>query len=234
MATEAAEVVTDEIKLLAGLVPLRGALVVDVGCGNGDFARRLVGEGQAKHVDAFEVDAVQHARNLAGPTNERIRFGASGAQDLPLPDGSRDLIVMMKSLHHVPVKLLDQALAEAGRVLRSGGHLYVSEPVFAGDFNEVVRLFHDEAEVRAAAHAAVKRACSGGMFTEVLERQFMAPIAFRDYGDFFERIVKATHSEHVLTEATERTVRERFEAHMSASGARFIRPMRINLLRTPQ
>ncbi len=53
---------------------------------------------------------------------------------------------------------MDAALAEIARVLVPGGWLYVSEPVFAGPFNELMRLFHDEQAVRAAALAALARA----------------------------------------------------------------------------
>lgn len=57
-----------------------------------------------------------------------------------------------------------QALAEAARVLRPGGHLYVSEPVYAGPLNDVIGLFHDEREVRAAAQAALDEALRGNHF----------------------------------------------------------------------
>ncbi|MEO7742247.1 MAG: class I SAM-dependent methyltransferase [Usitatibacter sp.] len=228
--TSPPQLVADEVALLGGLVPLAGAAVVDLGCGNGDFARKLVAQGMARSVDALEVDLIQHARNVNGAQSPQVTFAAGGAEAIALPDGSRDLVVMMKSLHHVPMFLQDQALGEVRRVLRPGGHLYVSEPVFAGEFNEVVRLFHDEGEVRAAAYAAIQRAIAAGILLPVLEQEFMAPLAFRDYDDFHERIVKATHSEHVLTPELERTVRERFEAHMTPAGARFSRPMRVNLL----
>ena len=69
---------------------------------------------------------------------------------------------MLKSLHHVPMALMDQALAELARVLRPCGWLYVSEPVYAGQLNELIRLFNDEGEVRAAAQAALDRAVASG------------------------------------------------------------------------
>ena len=50
------------------------------------------------------------------------------------------------------------SLGEVARVLRRGGHLYVSEPVFDGALNEVVRVFNDEGVVRAAAQAALDAA----------------------------------------------------------------------------
>src|SRR4051812_28832514 len=94
------EIVTDEIDLLRGLVPLAGASVVDLGCGNGAFARQLIARGGAASVDGFEVDEVQHARNLAAPPAAGVAFHAGGAENIALPDASRVLVVMMKSLHH--------------------------------------------------------------------------------------------------------------------------------------
>ncbi len=232
-ATDPPELIADEIALLRMLVPLDGVAALDLGCGNGDFARRLIEQGGAASVDALEVDRIQHGRNAARPTVPGLTFHFAGAEAIPLPDGSRDLAVMMKSLHHVPMPHLDSALEEICRVLKPGGYLYVSEPVFAGDFNDIVRLFHDEGEVRAAAYAALQRAISGRVFEPVAEKEFVAPLAFRDYADFEERLVHATHSEHVLTEALAADVRARFETWMTPTGAKFIRPMRVNLLRRP-
>ena len=116
-------------------------------------------------------------------------------------------------------------------MLVPGGLLYVSEPVYAGEFNAIVKLFHDEGMVRAAAQSALRAAIAAGVFERAAEREFVAPLAFRDYDDFVERIVRATHTEHVLTEALAATVRARFEAHLGPSGAQFIRPMRVDLLR---
>lgn len=225
------EVIADEIKFLATLVPLDGARVVDLGCGNGEFARKLLSEGRAASVDAFEVDEVQHAKNLRSPAVPGLHFRSGGAERIALDDASCDLVVMMKSLHHVPGNLMDEALAEIGRVLASGGYLYVSEPVYDGPFNEIVRLFHDEGAVRAAAYAALKRADASKVLGLVAERTFMAPLFFRDFADFERRIIQATHSEHVLTDALKQEVRTRLDAHMTPEGVRFVRPMRIDLMR---
>jgi ubiquinone/menaquinone biosynthesis C-methylase UbiE len=225
------EIIADELELLRGLVPLSGARVVDLGCGSGSFARSLLAKGGAATVDAFEVDRIQHARNAAAAPTPGLTFTPGGAEKIALPDASRDLVVMMKSLHHVPMDLLDQALREIRRILKPGGYLYVSEPVYAGQFNDIVKLFHDEGEVRAAAQAALKRAIAGNVLQSAAEREFLAPLSFRDYDDFVERIVRATHSEHVLTDDLAATVRARFEAYMTPAGAKFIRPMRVSLLR---
>ncbi len=138
---------------------------------------------------------------------------------------------MLKSLHHVPLARMDRALAEIARVLRPGGHLYASEPVFAGELNGIMRLFHDEQAVREAALAAIDRAAAGGPLEPVARVPFLAPVAFRDFADFERRMMRVTHSELRLPEATVARVRERFERHLGPQGARFDRPMRADLLR---
>jgi SAM-dependent methyltransferase len=231
--THAAELVADELDLMRRLLPLAGARVADLGCGNAQMARRLAEGRLVASVAALEVDPVQHGRNLAGPASAGLAFHLAGADAIPFPDASFDLALMFKSLHHVPVGRMDAALAEIRRVLAPGGLLYVSEPVFAGPFNEIVRLFHDEGAVRAAALDAIRRAVAGGLFEPVEERHFDAPLAFRDFDDFCERFVRVTHSDITLAGERLEEVRRRFAAHTTPSGARFVRPMRVNLLRRP-
>jgi SAM-dependent methyltransferase len=227
----AIRLVTDEVDFFQDVIPARGARVVELGCGKAAFARTLLQRGIASSVDAFEVDAVQHAANLAAPSVAGLRFGKAGAEAIPLPDDSCDIAVMLKSLHHVPMHLQDGALAEIARVLVPGGWLYVSEPVYAGDFNDIVKLFHDEGEVRAAAYAALQRAADTGVLRWERELFFDTPLHFRDFDDFVDRIVRVTHSNIELPAALVADVRRRFERFQGADGAHFVRQMRINLLR---
>jgi SAM-dependent methyltransferase len=131
----------------------------------------------------------------------------------------------------VPLDLLDVALAEVHRVLRPGGLLYVSEPVFAGALNEVMRLFHDEEVVRAAALTALHRAVASGAWEPVSETFFDVPVHYRDFAEFEQRMIDVTYQNHRLDAATLAAVRARFEPHMGADGAHFVRPMRVNLLK---
>jgi ubiquinone/menaquinone biosynthesis C-methylase UbiE len=229
----AQEVIADEVAYLESLVPLAGARVVELGCGKADFARKLAERTAVDSVTALEVDRIQHERNVAGPKHPRLTFVYGGAEEIPLADGAFDGVVMMKSLHHVPVEHLDRAMQEIRRVLKPGGWLYVSEPVYAGEFNEIVRLFHDEGVVRAQAYQALQRASQSKVLEAALEHEFMAPLRFRDYDDFVEKIVRATHSDHVYTDDVAAAVRARFSKYETPQGAQFIRPMRVNLLRRP-
>lgn len=226
-----AEPIADEFALLARLLPLAGARVLDLGCGKADFSRRIAREGGAALVVAVEADGIQHDENVRADPVPGLRFERGGAEAIAHPDASFDCVTMFKSLHHVPVELMDRALAEIHRALRPGGELYVSEPVFAGEFNEVMRIFHDEEQVRAAAIAAMARAVSAGLFTQVEERHFVAPIVFRDFADFEARMMHVTHSQFDLGPQVVERVRQRFIDSMGADGARFMRPMRVNLLR---
>ena len=226
--------VTDEIDFLREVVPLANARVIELGCGKAELSRRLIERGLVRAVTALEVDARQHATNVGSNPPSGLTFLAGAAEAIPQPDESFDVALMLKSLHHVPVDSMDVALREIRRVLVPGGYLYVSEPVYAGDFNDIVRLFHDEGVVRAAAYRALRRAVDNGVLDDVAEHVFDMPLTFRDFDDFVDRIVRVTHSDIRLPDAIADEVRTRFERHMTSTGARFVRQMRVNVLRRPQ
>ena len=159
-----------------------------------------------------------------------MSFALSGAQDIPLDDGTVDVVFMFKSLHHVPLELMDQSLREIRRVLKQGGLVYISEPVFAGDYNEILRLFHDEQIVREAAFNKVKKVVDDGLFSLVEETFFNSPMKFESFSDFENNTIKATHSNHVLDEKLYNLVKQRFEKHIGDGGAHFLMPIRVDLL----
>ena len=222
--------IDDELALLEGLLPLAGLAIVELGCGAAALARSLLDRHPDSHVTGLEVDERQHAKNLAAP-HPRLRFMLGGAQAIPCPDAGFDLALMLKSLHHVPPPLMAQALGEVARVLRPGGHLYVSEPVYAGALNELVRLFNDEGVVRAAAQQALDDALRSGRWEQTAERHFRVPVRFADFDDFERRMVRPTYAEHRVDDAMLATVRAAFAPHCGPDGARFTRPMHVRLLR---
>lgn len=225
--------VTDEAAFMAQHLRLRSSRLVELGCGGAELARRLLAHHGVAEVTGFEVDERQHAANVAAAPIPGLRFAAGGAERIPLPDASCHGVMMLKSLHHVPVPLMDQAMREIARVLVPGGWVYVSEPVYAGEFNELVKRFHDEGEVRAAAYAALHRAAEHRLLSWDREVVFKAPLHFSDYEDFHRRIVQVTHSDHHLPAELTRELREHFERHVGADGAHFVREMRVNFLSRP-
>lgn len=228
--SSAPTLVADELDLLAELVPLAGQDILELGCGQAALARSLLARHPGSRVTGLEVDARQHAKNLAAP-QPGLQFVAAGAQAIPFADASFDLVLMLKSLHHVPRPLMAQALAEVARVLRPGGHVYVSEPVYAGPLNEVMRLFHDEGVVRAAAQAALDEALRTGVWAAAAERRFVMPVQFRDFADFERRMMRTTFSDHAIDAPLLARVQAAFALHAGAAGGRFERPMHVRLLR---
>jgi ubiquinone/menaquinone biosynthesis C-methylase UbiE len=182
----------------------------------------------------MEVDAIQHEKNQLIDDLPKVRFVFGGAQAIDLPDSTVDAVIMLKSLHHVPVADMDQALDEIARVLRPGGLAYLSEPVYAGEFNEILRLFHDEQQVREAAFAAVCRAVERAVLTLQEEIHFLSMSRFAGFGDFQQRVLGATHSTFNIDDALFERIRQRFLAHVDGDGnAEFLSPMRVDLLRKP-
>ncbi|OZA10453.1 MAG: SAM-dependent methyltransferase, partial [Hydrogenophilales bacterium 17-62-8] len=137
--------VADEFELLDELLILPGASVLELGCGKADKTRQVA--QKAASVLALEVDTLQLARNQAADVPANVRFAFGGAEAITAADASFDIVMMFKSLHHVPTGLMDDALAEIYRVLKPNGVAYFSEPIYAGDFNDILRLFHDEKTV---------------------------------------------------------------------------------------
>ena len=222
--------ITHELDLLEHLVPLAQARIIEAGCGAAQLARDLLDRHPHAEVTGIEVDERQLAKNRANPA-PRLHFEAAGAQASPFADASFGGALMLKSLHHVPMTLMDRALDEIARVLRPAGWLYVSEPVYAGELNELIRLFNDEGEVRAAAQAALDRAIAGGAWTEVAERRFEMPVSFAGFEEFEQRMMRPTFADHGIDAAMVERVRARYQPHQRAGGARFTRPMHARLLR---
>lgn len=225
--------VESELDLLEALLHparLAAARIVEAGCGAARLARELLVRHPRAEVWGLEVDARQHAKNLADPA-PRLHFELAGAQAIAHADASFDGALMLKSLHHVPREQMDRALAELTRVLRPGGWLYVSEPVFAGELNELMRLFNDEEAVRAAAQQALDRALVSGRWRAAGEHRFEVPVAFLDFDDFEQRMMRPTYADHRIDAALLARVRTAFAPHARADGARFTRPMHVRLLR---
>jgi ubiquinone/menaquinone biosynthesis C-methylase UbiE len=225
--------VVNEVQLMLAELPLDGARVLELGCGKAEKTRTLAQSGRVREVIALEVDRIQHAKNLQITDLLNVHFHQAGAEAIPEPDASVDIVLMFKSLHHVPVALMDQALGEIARVLRPGGLAWISEPVFAGDLNEVMRLFHDEKTVREAAFAAVGRAVDSGLLGLVRQLFFATRSQFDDFAQFDQRMIQVTHSDHRLSPELYDEVRQRFAAHLTPAGATFYPPQRVDLLKKP-
>ncbi len=223
---------SSDFEQIGRMLPLAGARVLELGCGAAFTTRRLAESFPVHQIVAMEVDRVQHEKNLLIRDLPNVVFRFGGAQRIDLADSSVDAVIMLKSLHHVPVGDMDAALTEIARVLRPDGLAYISEPVYAGDFNDILRLFNDEKRVREAAFDAIRRALEQNLFVLQEELHFNSVTRFKGFEEFERRILGATHSDFQIDDALYARVRERFQPHVGADGsAEFLSPLRVDLLR---
>lgn len=220
----------DESEVYNALFDFTGKRILELGCGAAAATRAIAKANPGCHIDAFEVDTIQHEKNLQISDLPNVTFKAGGAERINAPVNTYDIVFMFKSLHHVPIDQMDQAMAEIRRVLKPGGAAYISEPVFAGAFNEVMRLFHDEQRVREHAFAAVKRAVDNKLFTLKDEIFFNTVRKFESFKQFEDRVIGVTFVQHRLDEATWKKVKAEFEKHLTATGAVFKQPIRVDLV----
>lgn len=152
--------ITTDAAVLERFVSLPGRDVLDVGCGTGALVRAMCEEGAS--VTGLEISEDQLAVARENDRTRVARYVVGRAERLPLADASVDVVVFMRTLHHVAVDQLTVALREARRVLRGDGVLYVAEPVPKGDFFELVSLVDDERNQLSAVREALERAREGG------------------------------------------------------------------------
>ncbi|UCB55003.1 MAG: class I SAM-dependent methyltransferase [Thiotrichales bacterium] len=219
-----------ESEIYNRLLSLDGKHILELGCGNAEITRDIAASGTDRRITALEVDEIAHQQNLQITDLPNVTFKLAGAQAIPLDDASVDVVFMFKSLHHVPVELMEQSLREIRRVLKPGGLAYISEPVFAGEFNDILRLFHDEQKVREAAFNTVRQAVDAGLFTLADELFFNSPMAFDSFDDFETKVIKVTHTEHTLDDNTYNQVKQRYQTYADNDAARFLMPIRVDLL----
>lgn len=99
---------------------VRGARMLDVGCGEGRFCRML-GERGAHPTGIDPTLAMIEAAQARGPSGGYVR---SAAESLPFRDGAFELVVSYITL--VDIRGYREAIAEMARVLAPGGRLVVA------------------------------------------------------------------------------------------------------------
>jgi SAM-dependent methyltransferase len=225
---------TTDLGVLERLLAPAGRDVLDVGCGSGHLVRALASLG-ARPV-GLEISAEQLAPAIAADDDDGsggIGYLVGRAEALPLRDDSLDVVVFMRSLHHVPVPKQFTALTEARRVLRPGGQVYIVEPLAEGSYFELMSLVEDEREVRAGAVLAVAEAVRAGLSAEAsVDYEVVSFIG--DLDALRRRFVSVDPARAELFDARRDDLEaavERLGDRRREGGWSFRQPMRADLLR---
>ncbi|NLB58505.1 MAG: bifunctional 2-polyprenyl-6-hydroxyphenol methylase/3-demethylubiquinol 3-O-methyltransferase UbiG, partial [Gammaproteobacteria bacterium] len=110
---------------VAGRVSLRGAEVLDVGCGGGLLSEALAGEGAAVTAIDLADELVKVARLHALESGVKIDYQVKAVEALAAErPASFDVITCMEMLEHVPDP--GAILRACATLLKPGGRLFVS------------------------------------------------------------------------------------------------------------
>jgi SAM-dependent methyltransferase len=104
------------------LLPLREAgvgTVLELGCGTGNDAARLAGEGYSVTAVDLSCEAIEQARARFGSTAKFVV--ADMTQRLPFPGGGFDAVMSNVAVHMFPDGVTRAVFAEVGRLVRPGG-----------------------------------------------------------------------------------------------------------------
>jgi 2-polyprenyl-3-methyl-5-hydroxy-6-metoxy-1,4-benzoquinol methylase len=108
--------------------PLKGARILEVGCGTGALSVYLALQGAV--VDAIDISAenvaLANRRAQVNGVAERATFRAVPVENLDDPDGAYDAVIGNQVLHHFQ---LEQAMPNLKRMLKPGGAAVFCEPV---------------------------------------------------------------------------------------------------------
>ncbi|WP_250399644.1 methyltransferase domain-containing protein [Streptomyces cellostaticus] len=116
------------------LAPAEGQHLLDVGCGHGSTAARIVAHHAVQitgiSVSDYQVDLANN-RPLSPALPGRATFRLADAMENPFEDGTFDGAYAIESLMHMKDK--QAALGHVARVLRPGGRLVIAEHSLAGE-----------------------------------------------------------------------------------------------------
>ena len=185
----------NELSVMSEMLDFNNARILEIGCGNAKRAEEIVKKKNINSFKAVEVDKIAHKANLSKKIN-KLSFDSYSCEDIHETNSSFDIVFLLKSFHHVPAEKMNQGLKEINRVLKNDGILYISEPIFQGNYNNVIKLFHNEKKVRELAFKAIKFSTKKNIFKLVKQYFYNSVVTLNSFDEFennlnyYEKLLK--------------------------------------------
>ena len=215
--------------VLSEALDLKDLQIADIGSGAGEMVRYMTSQGA--HVTGLECGDLQLEKARSFPAEGDEVYLQGVGQQQPFDDDSFDVVTFFNSLHHVPLEHMAGALAEAMRVVKPAGTVYVGEPIASGRGFELNAPIDDETSVRTAAYDAIRNAATHGL-KQVREIFYDTVYHYEKFAAFKDRMIRIDPERRAPFEAIEDDLRSAFERLGIADeeGIRFDQPMRVNVL----
>ena len=199
--------------------------ILDIGSGGGELSLSLSHKG-AK-VTGIECSREQMKRAIARK-RKNCNFVFSVGENLPFRDSCFDAAVFFNSIHHIPKDSMETAISEAISITKSGGIVYVAEPLAEGACFELDSPVEDETLVRAQAQQCLNKAIrSDSKFSEDAEERYEVYFDYQNFKEYKDEMLRFDQSRWHRFEQLEVLMRSRFQELGKSidQGVRFYQPM---------
>ncbi|MFT6301562.1 MAG: SAM-dependent methyltransferase [Granulosicoccus sp.] len=219
-----------DIDVIDQILDVDNQFLIDAGCGDLGLSRALAKRGA--RVLGIDPDPIQAEINLQADDIPNVGFAHTGAQSIPVENVSVDGVLFPYSLHHIPGDMYQSVFSELIRILKPDGFIYVMEPVASGKLNEVMRIFHDESEVREVAQLALDQFAIP-LFEEISVFTYCVPVQYESWEDFKAKYIGSSYNTASYTpeQVSDEAVKVRFLSLGESTGFLFESPMKVTFLR---
>ena len=174
---------------------------MDIGCGTGKYINKFF--PLCKEICGIDKSQNQ-IDSTKEKTNNKVQLFCCDATNLPFGNGSFDIVVSTWVFGTIlDIDVRNRALAEANRVLKNGGKIYLVENDIGGEFEEIRNRYPDTSKTLEYNNYLIKNG-----FTPILKEKtffkfdstFEAKEIFEIIWDFSvaEKITKPTIEQNVV------------------------------------